>query len=238
MSVLETSPPERGPRMDRAVGMFFALAYALAWLPFLILHLIGQSAGVSAVELDRMAETTFNLSSLRGQLPVPIPVVWLLTRIVNCAPTLAGIIMAAVVAGRAGLRDLLTRQVRWRVPVKWVVLALLGPFVIGAAAVALSVVIGGEIGPMAFPLMQVPLVFGMWIVVRFFLGGGLGEEAGWRGFALPRMLAHRGPVSASLIVGLVIYILLVLVLGILSAVALRRMEPTEALLDVVEHDPI
>ena len=134
---------------------------------------------------------------------MPIPLVWLLTRIVNYAPTLAGIIMTAVVAGRSGLRDLLARQVRWRVPVKWYVLALVGPFMIGAAAVALSVVIGGNIGPMAVPLAQVPLIFGMWIVVRFFLGGGLGEEAGWRGFALPRMLAHRGPVSASLIIGLV-----------------------------------
>ena len=61
------------PRTDRAVWMFFVLAYALAWLPFLLLQLIGQSAGVNASELDRMAETTFNLASLRGQLLCRFP---------------------------------------------------------------------------------------------------------------------------------------------------------------------
>lgn len=33
------------------------------------------------------------------------------------------------------------------------------------------------------------------------LGGPLGEEAGWRGFALPRLQRHLDPVSSSLILG-------------------------------------
>jgi membrane protease YdiL (CAAX protease family) len=35
------------------------------------------------------------------------------------------------------------------------------------------------------------------------LTDGLGEEPAWRGYLLPRLLVHRGPVLASLIVGLI-----------------------------------
>ena len=45
--------------------------------------------------------------------------------------------------------------------------------------------------------LTLPLIY----VVRLVVGGALGEELGWRGFALPRMQAKRSALTASLILG-------------------------------------
>jgi CAAX protease family protein len=43
-------------------------------------------------------------------------------------------------------------------------------------------------------------VLGIYVYVLF-LGGALGEEPGWRGFALPRLQTMHGPLLGSLILG-------------------------------------
>src|SRR5215204_5322789 len=39
------------------------------------------------------------------------------------------------------------------------------------------------------------------LCLHIFLGGALGEEPGWRGFALPRLQSLHGPLVGSLILG-------------------------------------
>jgi len=47
-------------------------------------------------------------------------------------------------------------------------------------------------------LLSYPVAF----VATFILGGPLGEEPGWRGFALPRLQLLHGPLAGSLILGI------------------------------------
>jgi membrane protease YdiL (CAAX protease family) len=53
-----------------------------------------------------------------------------------------------------------------------------------------------------FLLGQVPAILPIFAVALLSpLSGALGEEPGWRGFALPRLLHGRSPLAASLVLG-------------------------------------
>jgi membrane protease YdiL (CAAX protease family) len=108
-------------------------------------------------------------------------------------PALAAIILAAVLNGRPGVNALLMRVVRWRVGVRWYVIALGGPALLALAAAGVAVLLGTaqsvQVGRLSI------FDFVIFVVVA-------GEELGWRGFALPRLLEARSALAASLIVGL------------------------------------
>ena len=64
-----------------------------------------------------------------------------------------------------------------------------------------AIVVPGVLG--SFQPLIVPLLVGypLAFATTFFLGGPLGEEPGWRGFALPRLQGRSGPLVGSLILG-------------------------------------
>jgi CAAX protease family protein len=107
-------------------------------------------------------------------------------------PATAAIIVAAVAEGRTGVQDLLGRMTRWRVGVRWYAVALGLPAVLSLAAGGIHLLLGGST-PVRFAQLTIlePIVF-LLIV---------GEELGWRGYALPQLLARRSVLSASLILG-------------------------------------
>ena len=123
-------------------------------------------------------------------------------------PALAAVLTAFMFDGASGLRPLLRGLVRWRVGLRWYAAALLLPGVITLTAIAMNVLLGMSPGS-AQPGDQSPIAPGppLWqrallLVVMFTLGfDGLGEELGWRGFALPRLLERYSALTASLIVG-------------------------------------
>jgi membrane protease YdiL (CAAX protease family) len=167
---------------------YFILAYAISWLAVLALQVLARSAGLENFnQLMAMAETGFTLGALSGSLALPVPLVFLLTRIVDFGPSIAGLLTPILIGTPDEARDILRRLFNFRISGRWYAWALLLPAIIVSAALGLhlffgdSAVTGAEWNGLA-TLGQ--LVF--WVfLMRTMLGGGLGEELGWRGFALP-----------------------------------------------------
>lgn len=107
-------------------------------------------------------------------------------------PALAAIIVAVVTDGAPGLRDLLGRLVRWRVEARWYAVVLGLPVVLALIAAGLHLLLGPQTS-VDFGALSV-LNFVVFILI-------VGEELGWRGYALPRLLAERSVLAASLILG-------------------------------------
>jgi membrane protease YdiL (CAAX protease family) len=112
-------------------------------------------------------------------------------------PFLGGILVTGIADGRSGLKTYFSRIVRWRVHIKWYAVALFLPFVLWLAAFGLTVASGAEtiVNP---EWVWGDILFEM-IIVVFVIS--LGEEPGFRGFALPRLLNGRSALKASLILG-------------------------------------
>lgn len=107
-------------------------------------------------------------------------------------PALAAIIMAAVTGGKPGVKALLSRVVRWRVGLPWYLIALGLPTVLSIATAGLSYLLGVSESIQVGALTVLELVLFVLVV---------GEELGWRGYALPLLLEKRSAVTASLILG-------------------------------------
>jgi len=119
-------------------------------------------------------------------------------------PLIAVLIVLPIVEGRSGLADLGRRMLRWRVGVKWYVLAIALPLGATLAAIGLNLALGAPVSALE-ELDPWYLLIGLFFVRLINpLDGPMGEEPGWRGFALPRLQANRSPLMASLILGLIV----------------------------------
>lgn len=114
---------------------------------------------------------------------------------------LGALVMTRLLTNRGDAHLRLTGMTEWRFWV-WVPVALgLWPLLILAANASarlfgLSVPANPILPDVAFPFLLLESFF--W---AFLFGGALNEEAGWRGFALPRLQNRFSPMIASVIIG-------------------------------------
>ncbi len=108
-------------------------------------------------------------------------------------------ILSWVTGGWAQVKRLLTGFTRWKVGIGWYLAAaflILGPFVIALVYIALGHPAAG-----LEPGTTIPSLLG--IIVFQFFSGPFAEEAGWRGFALPRLQTRFNALASSLILGVI-----------------------------------
>jgi uncharacterized protein len=114
-------------------------------------------------------------------------------------PALAALVVTALVWGRAGVRDLLARMARWRMPLRWWA-ATLSPVAFLGVALAVALAAGKLPGGSDFGRYSGLSAIGVlpvWVIAILIT---FGEEAGWRGFALPLLQRRHGALAAALLV--------------------------------------
>ncbi len=114
-------------------------------------------------------------------------------------PALAALLMTEIIGGWAGTKALLLRLVQWRARPRWYAVVLLLPVVIWGAAVMLNVLLGAPAPAVAQLVGWPSFALGFLLYLVNPLQGPLGEEPGWRGFALPRLQSKWSALVASLI---------------------------------------
>ena len=152
---------------------------------------------------EHPATSLFLLATALGALPLALVAAGLLPARFNqlgaLSASAAGIILAAVDDGQPGVRRLLRRALTWRVGLGWWIFVLLFPAGLTLGALSLAGTMTGQpidltgVGPLynVFPPLLFLIVF-----------AGLGEEFGWRGYAVPRLQVRHSALVTSLGVGI------------------------------------
>jgi uncharacterized protein len=169
-------------RAQREAWIFFALTFAISW-----------GVGGLFLVLPTRLEPIF------GPLGPHNPVFYVLAY----APTLSALILASILGGSAGVKSLFATLVR-PFRIIWLIVAALLIPAIALLLVLLLPLMGYTMWPVTIRAISVsaPLVLlGTWQVFKN--TGPLGEELGWRGYALPRLLMKWNALTASIVLGLV-----------------------------------
>ena len=165
---------------QHAVIAYFILAYAISW----------------AVELPLAASAQGWL-----QTPVPAPLHYLAA----FGPMLSALIITATTEGSPGIRQLLAGLLKWRIRLGWFLFSTLLPIALFVLAATGGYATNGKWPDLALlgevdylPDLGILGAFTLWLLTF-----GLGEELGWRGYALPRLQKGRTALTATFILGVI-----------------------------------
>ena len=114
-------------------------------------------------------------------------------------PTISAVIVTATLNGRAGLHDFFKRYIQWRAGIGWWLFILFGCLI--ALTIVASLILGSSVLVAFFSNIGAILATYFLTLIVGSILGPLWEEPGWRGFALPRLQQQVGPVSGSLLLG-------------------------------------
>jgi membrane protease YdiL (CAAX protease family) len=156
------------------LAIYVGLTFAISWTIWLGLIL-------GSLDIQTLPGAVLNVVAIAG-------------------PSIAALVLATIL-GRGELRRLLAGFSLSRLTVRWTVVALVLPLAMMAVAIAVSVTALGAPSP-GLTLTLAGVVLAEFVRVLF-LGGPVGEELGWRGFALPRLQQRTNALAASILLGII-----------------------------------
>lgn len=158
---------------------YFVLAYVVSW----------------AIEIPIAL-------SVQGLIATQVPL-WI-HYFASFGPFIAAVLVTALTEGGPAVKALLSRIVKWRVDWRYYAFAVLGPVALFALALIVARLLTGTwpdlslLGKVDYlPYVGLLGALGVWL-----FSYGLGEETGWRGFALPHLQSKHQATTATLILGL------------------------------------
>src|SRR5690348_16404789 len=171
-------------RATRELVAYFALAFAITW-----------GLGVAVIFFRPQFEAVFGpLGALITSWPYYVGV---------CAPTISAVLVSLMFGGPNGMKGLFGGLVR-PFKIQWAFVALLalasGYAVWGVVERSFS----GIASSVDFHALLVSAPLLLFTTANIFVDPGpWGEETGWRGFALPRLLTLHSPLTAAIILGVI-----------------------------------
>jgi membrane protease YdiL (CAAX protease family) len=112
-------------------------------------------------------------------------------------PFVAVLLLVGLTAGRDGVRRMLRSLGDWRAHPKWYAFAVFLPLLIAVPAVLVMRPLGAPAS--AMPTAASALEFLVVLPIMIVVGGPLGEELAWRGYALPVLQQRHRPLVAVLV---------------------------------------
>ena len=133
-----------------------------------------------------------------GVLPIELPLTVVQTLVTVLGLAVPAFLVTAATGGKEGVRDLLSRLLRWRVGIRWYLIALFGlPVAMLLAAIPFL-----GVAPLEALAQKWGLLFTVFLpgVIVPFLHTNLWEELGWAGFLQSTLQDRRGSLLASVMV--------------------------------------
>jgi membrane protease YdiL (CAAX protease family) len=162
------------------VVTYFGLTFVISWGSALLA--IGESGGMKGTTPGSDPRFAYALIAMLA------------------GPSAAGVLLTALLYGRAGFRQLRSRLLEWRAGTMWYAVALLtAPILMLATLLGLSSASSAFLPGIFMSADKESL---LWVGIAVGVLAGVFEELGWTGFAIPMVRRRHGSAITGLIVGI------------------------------------
>jgi hypothetical protein len=118
-----------------------------------------------------------------------------------CGPTIAAFLMTAITEGKSGVKALWKRFWNRNLSLKWLLVTLLTYESIRLVTNLVVRTIDGQPYPIIDESTRLWTILPLFL--QAFVASGMGEEFGWRGYALPRLQVKWNALVSSIILGII-----------------------------------